>query len=514
MRQPKNKPNEDPDHAEPSGRAEREARAGGRNGARDSWPELPELPSFTIQQDDGELTARRVIANGDLSALSDSVPDVVEGVDALDERHAGTGLVRHDVALSESLIDPDAAKVVKRLTRSGFEAYLVGGCVRDLLLSGRPKDFDVATSARPEDVRGLFRNCRIIGRRFRLAHILFGGGKVIEVATFRRSPQIEASGEDEAPPSYDDILIRSDNVFGEAHEDALRRDFTINALFYDLDRRQVLDWCGGMEDVTRRTIHTIGNPIVRFREDPVRILRAIKFAARLDLGIDPEVYESMVACRDELTKAARPRIFEEILRLLRGGAAHRSMWLLWETGILALLIPELSAFLDDADATSGGAERFWRSMDVIDAMTKARGAPLDDVVLVATLLREPLEEATQGVRDRGQAFQEFIEPLILRIALPRRIADAMRAILAMRPRLWAAVRAPQTADAPRLGRLARSDSVVTGLDVLEIELAARGMNTDGIALLRQELPAELHERTRGGFRQRSPMRFGRRPARR
>src|SRR5205085_12187271 len=121
---------------------------------------------------------------------------------------------RHDAPLDEDGIDPDAAKVVRRLERSGFQAYLVGGCVRDLLLGFRPKDFDVATSARPDDVRGLFRNCRIIGRRFRLAHVLFGGGKVIEVATFRRKPQLESPGEDEAPPSYDDLLIRSDNVFG------------------------------------------------------------------------------------------------------------------------------------------------------------------------------------------------------------------------------------------------------------------------------------------------------------
>jgi poly(A) polymerase len=283
------------------------------------------------------------------------------------DRHTGTGLVRHSVALDEARIDADAAKVVRRLERSGFQAYLVGGCVRDLLLEGKPKDFDIATSARPEDVRAIFRNCRLIGRRFRLAHILFGS-KVIEVATFRRSPQTEAP-EDDGAEVLDDILIRSDNVFGDAHEDAIRRDFTINALFYDLDRREVLDWCGGMNDIARRTIHTIGDPTVRFREDPVRILRAIKFAARLDLGIDPEVYDAMVACREELARAARARLFEEILRLMRGGAAHRSMWLLWEIGAMAILLPELSAFLDDDEATGGAGERFWRRLDAIDAKT-------------------------------------------------------------------------------------------------------------------------------------------------
>src|SRR5580658_4683076 len=310
----------------------------------DNLPAPPDLPSFTVGEvaSAAPLQARRRVDRSDMS-----------------ERYVGTGLVRHDVVFDEDRIDPDAAKVVRRLERSGFQAYLVGGCVRDLLLGGKPKDFDVATSARPEDVRGLFRNCRIIGRRFRLAHILFGG-KVVEVATFRRNPAMEAP-EEEGGDVIDDILIRSDNVFGEAHEDALRRDFTMNALFYDLDRRQVLDWCGGLADVKRRAIHTIGDPTVRFREDPIRILRAIKFAARLDLGIAPDVYDAMVATRKDLGKAARPRLFEELLRLLRSAGAHRAMWLLWETGALSVLLPELAAFLDDEEATLGGARRFFRT---------------------------------------------------------------------------------------------------------------------------------------------------------
>lgn len=185
------------------------------------------------------------------------------------------------IELQEERIDPDAAKVVRRLTRHGYEAYLVGGCVRDLLVDRRPKDFDVATNALPDDVRSLFRNSRIIGRRFRLVHILFSGGRIIETATFRRNPQPD----DER--ASDDLLIRHDNVFGAAHEDAARRDFTINGLFYDIDRKRVIDWVGGMEHIRARTVHTIGDPVTRFLEDPVRILRAIKFAARLDFGARP-----------------------------------------------------------------------------------------------------------------------------------------------------------------------------------------------------------------------------------
>jgi len=413
-------------------------------------PAPPELPSFRIE----------------------SSPDAREAVPP-SERHAGTGLIRHAVALDETRLDADAAKVVRRLEKAGFQAYLVGGCVRDLLLGGTPKDYDIATSARPEDVRSLFRNCRVIGRRFRLAHVVFGS-KVVEVATFRRSPQAELEPED--ADAADDLLIRSDNVFGDAHEDAIRRDFTINALFYDLDRRQVLDWCGGMDGIGRRTIHTIGDPIVRFREDPIRILRAIKFAARLDLGIEPDVYDAMVSCREELAKAARPRVFEEILRLLRGGAAHRSMWLFWEVGAMAILLPELAAFLDDAEATDGGGDRFWRKLDAIDRRTRAHGKPLDDIVLWAELLSEPLEESLTGAQDRGEATSDFLEPMVERIAMPRRISDAIRRISSMLPRLAQG----------RGGRLLKNEVARHAIDVLEIALEADGKPADGLARMREE----------------------------
>ncbi len=405
-------------------------------------PAGPEMPSFRVE-------------------------DEAPAAEPVEQRHAGTTMVRHDAFLPERLIDADAAKVVRRLERAGFQAYLVGGCVRDLLLGGKPKDFDVATSARPEDVRGLFRNCRIIGRRFRLAHVLYGQGKVIEVATFRRNP---VADDDEA-----DLLIRSDNVFGEAHEDALRRDFTINALFYDLDRGQVLDWCGGMEDVARRTISTIGEPSVRFREDPVRILRAIKFAARLDLGIHADCYDAMVAHREELAKAARPRVFEEILRLLRGGASHRSMWLLWESGVMALLLPELAAFLDDAESTGDAAERFWRRLDVLDRMTQERGKPLDDVVLFSALLREPMVESCSGSRDLGAATNDFLQPIIERIALPRRIAEGIsRAHMLVERVLRRGV-----------SRLVRQELPPVLVDGLEIELVIHGHDTTGLVHLRR-----------------------------
>ena len=304
---------------------------------------------------------------------------------------AAPRIISHPIAPHR--IDPDAAKVVKRLVRHGHVAYLVGGCVRDLLLGRTPKDFDIATSARPGEVKALFRNCRIIGRRFRLAHILFGAGKVLEVATFRRDPTrgpttdsewdesgaMESTGRDSAQQrAYrqreegTDLLIRHDNVFGEPPEDAARRDFTMNALFYDLERREIVDYVGGMAEIERRAIRTIGEPDVRFREDPVRILRAIKFAARLDLGLEPDVYDAMVAHRDDLLRSARPRLLEELLRLLRGGASRRSIWLAWETGVLDVLVPELSSYLDD---DPDGRSRLWQRLAAVDAQVLRGTAP-------------------------------------------------------------------------------------------------------------------------------------------
>lgn len=329
------------------------------------------------------------------------------------------------VEFDPELIDDAAQKVVRRLTRAGHEAYLVGGCVRDLLVGHRPKDFDVATSARPEEVRALFRNSRIIGRRFRLVHVLFPGGHMIETATFRRTPPVASGAADE------DLLIRSDNVFGSAHEDARRRDFTINALFYDVDERVVLDWVGGMRHIRARLVDTIGDPIVRFQEDPVRMLRAVKFAARIDFGISPQDYEALVQCRGALAMAARPRLSEEVLRLMRGGAAQRSIWLLWELGMLDLLVPELATFIADSEDDHA----VWHLLSEVDRLTKERGAPLDDVVLWCALLLEPMIEACHGHGDRLRAAQDFLEPIVERLSLPRRSSDAVRRIVAMLPRL-------------------------------------------------------------------------------
>ena len=353
----------------------------------------------------------------------------------------------------EEQIDPDAAKVMRRLVKGGYEAYLVGGGVRDLLVGVTPKDFDVATNARPDDVRRLFRNSRIIGRRFRLVHVLFSAGKVIETATFRRAPQQEDN-------DSEDLLIRTDNVFGEAHQDAARRDFTINALFYDLEHQVVLDWVGGMPDIERRTVHTIGDPSVRFREDPVRILRAIKFCARLDFGLSPAVYDAMVECRQSLARAAKPRLFEELLKLMRSGAAHRALWLMWEIGLLDVLLPELSTYLADQPEDE---DTLWRLLDEVDRLTAEHG-PLDDVVLVAVLLAEPLKEACSGAKDRVDAAYRFLEAIVDRLNVPRRIAEPVRRVVAILPRL----------ESGRGGRFQRTSLYPVARQIGDLYAAARG----------------------------------------
>ncbi len=247
-------------------------------------------------------------------------------------------MARELAPITTQRIDVDALKVVRRLQRFGYQAYLVGGCVRDLLLDREPKDFDVATSATPDQVKKTFRNCRIIGRRFRLAHIFFGR-KIIETSTFRAPPEVNPEAEGE------EAIIWRDNVFGTAEEDARRRDFTINGLFYDPVAREVIDTVGGLDDLKAEQIRTIGDPLVRFPEDPVRILRAIKFATRLQIDIEAETRQAMVEHRGLIASCAIPRVLEEIFRLLGSGHASTAFTMMHELGVLAVLFPELTACL-------------------------------------------------------------------------------------------------------------------------------------------------------------------------
>jgi poly(A) polymerase len=294
--------------------------------------------------------------------------------------------------IPEALLDRDAVKVVRLLRRAGHEAFLVGGCVRDLLLGIRPKDFDVATSAHPNEVRATFRNSRLIGRRFRLAHVFFGG-KIIEVSTFRQNPL------DELQDLPQDLLIRHDNVFGSAEEDARRRDFTINGLFYDVDGGRVVDHVAGKEDLRRRLVRTIGNPDVRMREDPVRILRAIRFAAKCAFDLEPMTAAAMRAHVEEIPRCAPPRVLEEVLKLVRSGASRRCFELLREVSALRILLPPVAAYLEKGGAAE--AERHLRALDALDAHVRIGEIPSDAVLLATLLAPLPRDPSLKGPIPKG-----------------------------------------------------------------------------------------------------------------
>ncbi|MDN3505845.1 MAG: polynucleotide adenylyltransferase PcnB [Simkaniaceae bacterium] len=230
-------------------------------------------------------------------------------------------------------VDTHAIYVVEKLKSAGFVAYLVGGSVRDLLLGRRPKDFDISTSAKPEEIKQVFRNCILIGRRFRLAHIRFGK-KVLEVATFRAGD-----------PDKEELILR-DNQWGYPEEDALRRDFTINGLFYDPSNEQIIDYVGGYEDIKKNLLRSIGQPYVRFKQDPVRMLRLLKFQARFGLKVDPDAHIALVECKEDIVKSSPARVLEEILRMLESGAAHAFIQLLNEHGMMSHLIPEIAHFIE------------------------------------------------------------------------------------------------------------------------------------------------------------------------
>jgi len=343
-------------------------------------------------------------------------------------------------------IDPDAAKVVQRLRRYDHAAYLVGGCVRDLLLGRKPKDFDVVTSATPQEIKRLFRNCRIIGRRFRLAHVFFGP-KIIETSTFRANPREveEEDTESGADAESGDLLIRRDNVFGTPEEDARRRDFTINGLFYDLETGNVIDHVAGLADLQARLVRTIGDPDIRFREDPIRILRAVKFAARCDLTIEPETYRRMIEHRGDIAKCAQARVSEEFYRLLRAGAAKRSMEILLETELLELLAPELSRALRDDPTAATETDpakletiqrrraRLWAYLAALDRSTARRTVPPTNSLLLAVLMLPPLRDAldpdSSGVGDIGQLVAQSIQPVLERLRASRRDGELARQIL-------------------------------------------------------------------------------------
>lgn len=271
-------------------------------------------------------------------------------------------------------IDSDALYVMEKLRTHGYTAYLVGGGVRDLLLGHKPKDFDISTSAKPDEIRQIFRNCILIGRRFRLAHIRFGK-KIIEVSTFR-------SGDNDV-----DTLILRDNQWGSPEEDVLRRDFTINGLFYDPAKEEIIDYVDGYPDAQKQLLRTIGQPFIRFRQDPVRMLRLLKFQARFGFNIDPAAHTALIECRKEITKSSAARILEELLRMLESGASEAFIRLLREHGFLDLILPPLGESLGAQEETA-----IYSFLKEADLSTKDPTVPLFARPVLLSCLIYPLFE--------------------------------------------------------------------------------------------------------------------------
>ncbi len=255
-------------------------------------------------------------------------------------------LPRNSHNISRKLIDPNALKIMYRLNSKGFMAYLVGGCVRDILLNQRPKDFDICTNARPSQLKKIFRNCRLIGRRFRLAHIIFKGNNIIEVSTFRREPE-------NMPETLDrrKLAIHSNSCYGVPEEDAKRRDFTINALFYNLKDYSIIDYVGGIKDLQNKVIRIIGDPEKRFYEDPVRMMRGIEFAARLGFTLEDRTLEGIIKCKGEMRYAAPERVKEEMLEILKRGHGLACFVYFFDTGLFSFIFPFFQPWSDHQTST-------------------------------------------------------------------------------------------------------------------------------------------------------------------
>lgn len=300
----------------------------------------------------------------------------------------------HDI--DPNLIDSDAILILKRLKEAGFVAYLVGGSVRDLLVKRVPKDFDISTSARPEQIKQVFqRNCLLIGRRFRLAHIRFGN-KIFEVSTFR-------SGDNE-----NDLIIH-DNIWGTPEEDVLRRDFTINGLFYDPFSHTVIDYVGGWDDIHQHMLRTIGEPSTRFRQDPVRMLRLLKFQARFNFNIDSKAQQAMTRCIHEIVKSSPARILEEMLRMLESSASEPFYRLLTKSGLLELLFPCLEHFLAGVHG-----EDVYHLLKTADELNKRQEKkPLDRAVLTACLLFPILQREIETTFLKHQRIPNYGDIMML-----------------------------------------------------------------------------------------------------
>lgn len=343
---------------------------------------------------------------------------------------------REEHSVSRKRINPNALKVLYRLHNSGFEAHLVGGGVRDLLLGLEPSDFDVVTDATPEEIRSLFRNCRLIGRRFRLAHVVFGR-EVVEVATFRADHR---SADPDDADVHDQGRILRDNVFGTIEEDAFRRDFTVNALYYDISRFAVLDYANGLPDLESRQLRLIGDPELRYREDPVRMLRAARFAAKLDFEVEAGTAAPMAELGPLLRDIPPSRLFDEVLKVFQSGHAVRSLDQLRQHGLLRYLFPRADEALEQGDPIY--TELLRRALANTDKRL-ADGKPVTPAFLYAVFLWPQVTKLAAAFAEDGEppamatqrAASRAIEEQQQYTSLPKRFSGPVREIWLLQAKL-------------------------------------------------------------------------------
>lgn len=389
--------------------------------------------------------------------------------------------------VSRTQMSQEVLKVLYRLQRTGHLAYLCGGGVRDLLLGREIDDYDVATDAEPRRLKEVFGNCRLVGRRFRIAHIMFRGGKIIEVSTFRKQGEEESSEEDDG----NSLLIRRDNTFGSPADDAFRRDFTINALYYNVADFSIIDYVGGRKDLKSRLIRAIGDPNIRFQEDPIRILRGIRLAATLDFKVEESTWEAMKRQRYRILECAVSRIREEVMKILRRDPSHSGFDLLVRAGILEVVFPKLEEFrLANIENKTTGEGPIFQHLAVLEDL-RAKGVELSDPVLLATLTAAPVRELLETLppdHDVGKSLHEYLEANFKPLAFPRVVRSKVHLLhLALRYMLAEQRR-------KRRRSLRRSPIFADALKLLEIHCLAT--NQHWSALRRWQSPPVNRQRRR------------------
>jgi poly(A) polymerase len=396
-------------------------------------------------------------------------------------------IIRRDQhTVSRKQMSQEVLKVLYRLHHTGHLAYLCGGGVRDLLLGNEIDDFDVATDAEPKRIKEVFGNCRLVGRRFRIAHILFKGGKLIEVSTFRKKGEQENSEDDQ-----DSLLIKRDNTFGSPAEDAFRRDFTVNALYYNIADFSIIDYVGGTADVQAGLIRCIGDPGVRFQEDPIRILRGLRLAATLEFRIEKSTWQAMIRQRQHINQCSVSRVREEVMKILRRKNAHKGFALLHSASILGILFPKLHGFNSLNHDEKGSKYSLMHHLTALDE-TRAKGKELSDSVLLATLTTPPVMDSLQSLPpevDVGKWLHEYLESNFKPLAFPRLIRAQVRLLhLALRHML--------TMNRKKRRRSLRRCPLFTdALKLLEIHCLATGEHWS--ALRRWQNPPMNRQNRRG-----------------